>query len=153
MTCTSSSRGSSKNQSSLGGNVPIYESWCVQCHSIKEWYAKHFTEVTENPFCDCGEPMVRVASRFGVVFTGAITTKYNDNRTASNANQEGHWAYRIKSSKSGHPEPVWIDSFAAQRDFCREEKLVNPKDLPNMEADSEGKFRSNAGVGLPGCWT
>jgi predicted nucleic acid-binding Zn ribbon protein len=132
--------------------VPVYESYCRSCHSIKEWYAKHFTDVAENPFCDCGEPMVRVASRFGVVFSGTITTKYNDNRGVDSAHQEGHWAYRVKSSKSGHPEPVFIETFQQQREFCKEEGLVNPKDLPNMEADSEGKFRSNAGMGMPGVW-
>ena len=131
--------------------MPVYESYCQVCHKVKEWYAKHFTDIGENPFCDCGEPMVRVASRFGVIFRGTITTKYND-KSAENYHREGHWGYRVKSSKSGHPEPVWIETFQDQKQFCKDEGLVNPKDLPNMEADSEGRFRSNAGVGMPGTW-
>lgn len=131
--------------------MPIYESYCRECTRIKEWYSGHFADIHENPFCECGEPMIRVASRFGVIFTGAITTKYND-RSAENYHQEGHWAYRVKSSKTGHPEPVWIESFQQQKEFCKQEGLVNPSELPKMEADSEGKFRSNAGVGMPGTW-
>lgn len=133
--------------------MPIYESYCQRCQRTQEWYAKHFVEITENPFCDqCGDPMLRGASRFGVVFSGPITKKYNDNMKADSYHQEGHWAYRIKSSKDGNPEPVYIETFQQQKEFCRAEGLVNPKDLPNMEADSEGKFRSNAGVGMPGTW-
>lgn len=133
--------------------MPVYESYCEDCKRVEEWYAKHFVDIDQNPFCAvCGAPMRRVASAFSVVFTGPITKKYNDNMRADNYNQEGHWAYRVKSSKSGNPEPVYIETFQQQKEFCREEGLVNPKDLPNMEADSEGKFRSNAGVGMPGCW-
>ncbi len=132
--------------------MPVYESYCDDCTRIKEWYAKHFVDIHENPPCEqCGGPTKRLLSRFGVVFTGALSKKYNDPKVEK-YDQEGHWAYRVKSSVSGHPEPVYIDSFQAQREFCKAEGLANPKDLPNMEADSDGRFRSNAGVGMPGAW-
>ncbi len=133
--------------------MPIYESYCRGCGHIQEWYSKRFSEITENPDCDkCGQTMIRIASSFSVVFTGAITTKYND-PTAENYHKEGHWAYRIRSSKSGNPEPVWIETFQQQKEFCKEEGLVNPKELPNMDAHPDGRITTTTGAGMPGCWT
>lgn len=135
--------------------MPIYEERCQnrECRRAgyqKEHYVPHYTEVTDA--CPhCGRPMARMASRFGVVFTGPITAKYNDPK-AENPHQEGHWAYRVRSSSTGHPEPVFIESFEQQRAFCKEEGLVNPKDVPNLDASPDGKLATNAGCGMPGAW-
>jgi hypothetical protein len=84
------------------------------------------------------------------VWTGEITTKYND-KNADGYHQEGHWAYRVRSSMSGEPEPVWIDTFQKQKEFCKQEGLVNPKDLPtHADVSDDGKrLRSR---GMPGAW-
>lgn len=94
-------------------------------------------------------------SAFAVVFTGALSaSKYNQDVKGGLPEQrhmDGHWAWRRRSSKSGQPEPVWIDNFATQAQFCKEEGLVNPRDLPsNLEAGADGKSISTRG--MPGCW-
>ncbi len=129
--------------------MPIYESYCGPCGVRFEWFSKSFTE--DNPPCgDCGNQTVRLISPFAIVFTGAITTRYND-KSKENGEIEGHWAYRVRSSISGQPEAVWIDSWQKQKDFCREEGLINPKELPtNAEVSTDGKKLQSAG--MPGAW-
>lgn len=133
--------------------MPLYETVCRErtCSEygrVIEYYSHAQTD--KDPPCQvCGQDRSRVISTFGIVFTGAFSAKYNDIKK-ENAWQEGHWAWR-KKTKSGNPEPVWIDSFDAQRDFCKSEGLVNPKDVPTYaEVDSEGKKMSSAG--MPGTW-
>jgi hypothetical protein len=88
-------------------------------------------------------------SAFQVVFTGPITARYND-RTKENAHEEGHWAYR-KNTLSGKPEPCFIDTFEAQREFVKSEGLANPKEFGNnFEVGDDGKTVKNS-CGMPGC--
>lgn len=133
--------------------MPLYESACASNVCVEfarpvEWRAS--TWETPDPSCvECGGPTKRMISQFGIVFTGPLTAKYNDPK-ADNAHQEGHYAWRTKNTKDGKPEMVWIDSFDAQREHCRSEGLVNPKDLGPGEVGGDGKTLSTRG--MPGCW-
>ena len=134
--------------------MPLYESSCQNpgCEGYGrrvEWFS-HVMTLSERPCPICGQTMTRLPSRFSVVWTGAIVTKYND-RSLEGGYKEGHWAWRVRSSRSGHPEPVWIDTFQKQAEFCKEEKLINPKELPtNAQVSSDGmKLESS---GMPGQW-
>jgi predicted nucleic acid-binding Zn ribbon protein len=133
--------------------MPIFENMCRQegCEAAGdpfEWYAA--TRDKPDPICArCGSSTVRLISSFAVVFTGAITKKYNDPKL-ENYHQEGHTAWRRRSSKSGKPEPVRIETFEDQRRFCKEEGLVDPRETGPLEAAADG--RTSSSRGLPGCW-
>lgn len=89
-------------------------------------------------------------SRFAVVFTGIISARYND-RGIPGEHQEGHWAFRKKSSRDGNPEPVFINDWQGQREFCRAEGLALPKEFGrNFEVSEDGRTVKNS-VGMPGC--
>lgn len=129
--------------------MPIYENWCPACSVRREFFSHRVTE--ENPPCEsCGGTTGRIISSFQIIWTGPLTAKYNDPKLEG-AEREGHWAWRRRSSLSGNPEPVYIDSFQKQTEFCKEEGLINPKDLPrNLEVSADGKSASSRG--LPGQW-
>jgi hypothetical protein len=117
--------------------LPIYESICDTCRKAIEWIGKY--EQAE-PFCECGKQMRRAPSRFGIVWTGPLTTKYN-NKKLEYAHVEEHTAYRIKSSRSGKPEPVRITNWQERREFMKAEGLVGVEDLGDkFEASSTGKM-------------
>lgn len=133
--------------------MPIFEKACVNpgCAAYRhvvEYYSHRATE--QDPPCSvCSSDCKRILSRFRVVFTGAFGTKYNDTKKEGSW-QEGHWVWRRKT-KSGNPEPEYLTGFEQQRQYCRDEGLVNPKDVPAYsEIDSEGKKVSSAG--MPGTW-
>lgn len=133
--------------------MPVYEhacsaSTCVRYAMVTENYFSRST--AEMPQCAaCGNREVKLISNFGVVFTGPLTAKYNE-RGSENPHQEGHWAFK-KNTKDGIPKPVWISDFDAQRRFCKEEGLVNPKDIPtHAEVSDDGKKLNSRG--MPGCW-
>jgi putative FmdB family regulatory protein len=130
--------------------MPLFEFFCDKDGSVNEHYLSSHDK--PNPPCDhCGGETMRVISGFNVVFTGPITKKYND-PNADNAHVEGHWSWETKGpgGEKIKPRPVFIDSFQAQREFCRREGLVNPKDIGPVEVGSDGK--SSSSRGMPGCW-
>lgn len=129
--------------------MPLFESICGKCGEMREYYVPHW--YSPDPEC-CGEQTKRLVSEFGVVFTGVLSaSKYNDPKL-ERAHQGPHWGWRRRSSKSGKPEPVYIETFEDQKKFCKEEGLVNPKDIGNIEATSDGKFNSSTGRGTRGQW-
>jgi hypothetical protein len=89
-------------------------------------------------------------STFGIVFTGAITKKYNDPR-ADNAHEEGHWTYATRNDDGSKcaPKPVFISTFQEQAEHCKRERVMNPREIGPVEVSSDGKKFSS--VGLPGC--
>ena len=134
--------------------MPIYctrctDESCPASETVEERYYGHVT--LDDPPCSiCGAPRRRIPAQFRVIWTGPITTRYNDKR-AEGADQEGHWAWRVRSAKGKAPEPVRIETFDDQRRFCKEEGLVNPKDIPtNAQISSDGKKLSSRG--MPGQW-
>jgi len=134
--------------------MPLLEAIC-DCSSCSirgkpvEHFYHHFDD-TPLPCAECGSPTRRIASRFGVIWTGPISARYND-RDSANAHQEGHWAWRRRSSKSGKPEPIFLNDWQQQKEFCKEEGLANPREMPrNFEIAADGKTVKSS-VGMPGC--
>ena len=137
--------------------MPLYDlmcdnDQCQQRHQVVERYLRH--PDSENPECElCHHPMIRLPSRVNIVFTGQFSARYNDKKR-ENAHAEGHWAMRVKSTTrpDKKPEPVWIDNFQTQKEFCKAEGLVNPKDLPaSVRISKDGRsFESSSG--MPGQW-
>lgn len=134
--------------------MPIFESFCPnpdcpKCGVVSERYESRYTDA--DPLCpECSGQQCRKVSQSHVVFTGPITSRYKD-KSLEGAGRDGHWAWRRKSSKSGNPEPVFIDSFETQRQYCKDEGLINPKDVGPTMMGSDGKLLSS--TGLPGSWT
>jgi len=120
-----------------------------ECPNFQE--APSMTADSEFNCYTCGRPMELVAYPLKTVFTGVITARYN-NPQAENAHQDGHYAWRRKSSTlpGGKPQPVFIENFDQQREFCKAEGLANPKDMPtNFEVSSDGRTVLNT-RGMPG---
>jgi len=113
--------------------VPIYDFLCSSqgCEHHKKPFEKYlYRRDSDNPRCPlCGSETSRAVSRFGIVWTGYITKKYNDPGYA-HSDREGHIAWRVRSSKTGKPEPVRIETFEQQRRFVKGEGLYNPTELP-----------------------
>lgn len=137
--------------------MPVYESACTtaECQSRGtpiEWYTGDRSK--PDPNCgDCGQPMRRMISPFGVVFTGPITGKYLDHKAEVKGEDGSHWAWETKGpdgQKLANPRPVRIETFQDQRDFCRREGLVDPSSIGPAEIHADGRGVSTRG--LPGCW-
>jgi hypothetical protein len=72
-------------------------------------------------------------------FSGAIGSRYLDRGLeGGQAKDGGHWAWK-KNTISGKPEPVYIETFQQQRDYCRSEGLVMPGDTSPGFISSDGK--------------
>lgn len=130
--------------------MPIYEYTCHEEKCSEVGITKdHYQKMRDNPPPNCpacGKPMDKNAiSMFAVCWARPLSAY--DSSTAQNKGQDAHVAYRVRSSSTGNPEPVVIDSIQAQRDFCREEGLRNPSDLnPNAEINENGTKMQTAGT-------
>jgi predicted nucleic acid-binding Zn ribbon protein len=130
--------------------MPVREFGCEGCHKIEEHFRHRVDDMTA-PEC-CGKPMRQLISRFGIVWTGHIS-KYNDpTKDRTNQTEDGsHWVWRVRSSRSGHPERIRLTSIAEQKAYCKEEGLILPSDCnPNADISSDGHKLSSQG--MPGCW-
>lgn len=134
--------------------MPVYESCCpdTECKSRGrrvEWYAAKST--SPDPSCqECGHLMQRLVSSFGVIWSRPFSY-YND-KAKDNSQMDEHTVWRKRSTRraDGKPEICTISTFKEQADYCREEKLVNPRDLPsNAEPSRDGMKLTSAG--MPGC--
>jgi predicted nucleic acid-binding Zn ribbon protein len=133
--------------------MPIYESWCTneKCTKYQDPVERYYprSDTPLKPCEACGSESRRLLSRFGIVFTGVLSgTKYKE-KGMDDYGQDGHWVW-TKKTPDGKPKPVFIETFDQQRDFCKQEGLVNPKDIGPVEGGSDGKKSSSQG--LPGCW-
>jgi putative FmdB family regulatory protein len=129
--------------------MPIFEFFCEGCRRYKESYLSRST--SPDPACEsCGKPMSRLISSFSVIFTGALTARYNDPK-CENPYQEGFWAHRVKSSSSGAPEATFIDTWEKRREYMKEEGLIGHEDIGPVDPSSDGKW-SNTRTGRPGTW-
>jgi hypothetical protein len=136
--------------------VPLFDhvcdsTECVRRGEIEEHYFRHASD--PEPLCaSCGVPQRRLLSLVNPVFVGEITARYND-KSSEKPHEEGHWAYRKRSTRNadGSPERVRISTWQQQKEYCKAEGLVNPKELPsNVSMGADGKsMKSN---GLPGQW-
>jgi len=129
--------------------MPIIEYHCAGCNEVQEQFLHAVPD--EAPACvACNGPRIRLASRFGIIFTGPLTARYNDPKR-ENAHQEGFWAYRKRSSVSGQEERIRIETHQELRDFCDAEGLVHPSELPrNATISADGRTISSKG--MPGQW-
>lgn len=130
--------------------MPVYDFECRSCHVRSESYLPKWD--APDPACErCGAAQERLFSRFGVVFTGVITaSKYKDPKR-EDAHTDGVWCYRRRSSLSGQPEPVYLETHQELREFCKAEGLYDPSEVPrNMEIGADGKTLSS--TGMPGQW-
>ena len=94
---------------------------------------------------DCGEPMTQLFSPFGIVFTGVLSgTKYKES-SLNGYGQDGHWAWE-KATDHSPAKPVFIETFQQQKEFCKRNGLVNPKEVGRLEAGSDGKSLSTSGL-------
>lgn len=138
--------------------MPIFETACPETSCSKyavpvEHYYAHSTDV-DAPCEQCGGPTRRLVSGFNSPLMGVISASKYADRTipGPEAFQDGHIAWRRKTL-SGKPEPVYIDTFEKQREFCKSEGLRNPSECPRaMSPDEGGKGVVNT-QGMPGCWT
>jgi putative FmdB family regulatory protein len=127
--------------------MPMYEYLCKSCGTVEEQYAKMGATPPDCPVC-LG-PREQLFSRFAAPFSGSFH-KYADPRR-ENAHMEGWWAYRKVSSISGQPEPVWLDTPQAVREFNKAEGLADPTEVPtNSTVSADG--RKIVSDGMPGQW-
>lgn len=130
--------------------MPIRDFKCRACGNFDEdRYLPKWN--SPDPLCPvCGGEQEQLVGRFGVVFSGPLSAKYMDSKREY-AHLEGYWAYKRKSSISGHPEPVFIDSWQAARDFNKAEGLSAPGEVPkNSTISADGKRILSDG--FPGQW-
>lgn len=116
--------------------MPLYEVICTNqscphCGQLVEAFYPSMVDSWEVPCQECGALAKRMPSRFGTVWLGSP----NDQRYKIHKGRPEYWndyhiAYRVRSSKSGKPEPVVITSWEEQKRFCKEEGLYNPRELP-----------------------
>lgn len=130
--------------------MPMFEFGCVACGGYQERYLPRAS--SPNPTCEdpaCGGETQRLISGFAITFTGIMYgSKYND-KTKEFAHQDGHWVTE-KKTVDGKPRPRFLETFQDQAQYCKQEGLVNPKDLPT-NAESTGD-RHLSGRGMPGAW-
>lgn len=124
--------------------MPLFESSCISqscplAGQVTEWLGKY---EDPEPLCTCGTPMTRLVSRFGVIWTGALTSKYVDRSLEGGHGDGGHWAYRTKNTASGKPEPVYIETFQQQREYCKAEGLGLPSDTDFAMISDDGRSTS-----------
>lgn len=136
--------------------MPVYEHSCTADGCELQGYVleryEHHAVSTDPPCAACGGPTVRIVSSFGVVFTGPITRKYMDTkREIPDKKGDGaHWVWE-KKTPDGKPRPRLITTWSEQRDYCKQEGLALPSDMPtNATMSEDGKTLQSRG--MPGQW-
>lgn len=108
-----------------------------------DWYASN--RDLPNPLCkSCNTPLERQVSRFATAFSGDITARYNDKRLEG-AHADGHWAWE-KNTPDGKPRQRFIKTFQDQREYCKQEGLVNPNELGDGQMSADGRKLETAGM-------
>ena len=128
--------------------MPILEGRCPSCGFRTEHFYHHADDVI---YCDaCGSVAERMASRFAVVFSGVIGSKYKD-KNGPGGYKDGTWAWDKDIPEIGQKAgPRYLETFQDQKEYCKRNKLINPKDLGPVEVGSDGKSVSTRG--LPGSY-
>lgn len=128
--------------------MPSFDFKCSKCGSISEHYIP--TLSSPNPSCDnCGSDTERLPPLFGIVWCRDLC-EYDDPRMEG-AGAPTHTVWRVRSTRrpDGSPEPVQIRTPKEQADYCKEEGLYNPKELPSVSYISKDGKRMS-GRGMPG---
>jgi hypothetical protein len=99
----------------------------------------------------CGEATSRIFHAPGVIWSKSLV-EYNDPRKENAGRDQkngGYWVNRTKSwgaEADGKPRQEFITTPAQQAAYCREEGLINPRDIPNnlsVTADGMGWETAN----------
>ena len=103
----------------------------------------------EQLHCECGAVLELAVFPISVVFTGVLTARYNDPHL-ENAHRDGHVAWE-RDPVTKKPRPVRIDTWDAQRSYCKRNGLANPKDFGhNFDVAEDGRTVKSS-MGMPGC--
>ena len=100
--------------------MPMLQFQC--CGEIEEEFLHPSEAKTKRPVCpECGKLMDQIFAGAPAVVWARPMSYYNDKKLAG-ADLDSHVAYKVRSTtrKDGRPEPVVIDSFAKQKQFCKE---------------------------------
>lgn len=124
--------------------MPKYASVCKECGMEFEWDSPRMTAGSKD--CpQCHGATERLFFPVAAIWTKSLSA-YGDPRKETFAKDDkagGHWTFEKNSAaaiEAGKPLPVFIDTPQAQREYCKREGLMNPKDLPsNLTVDSSGK--------------
>lgn len=129
--------------------MPMKEFRCEVCQETEELFLWHWDDPV--PVCfHCGRPRTEIFSGFAVPFSGSVH-KYMDSKREG-GDRDGFWAYKRQSSISGQPEPIWLDTMQAVREFNKAEGLAAPGEVPTYATISaDGKRIMSAG--MPGQWS
>ncbi len=131
--------------------MPTYASYCRACEREFEWTSARMT--TFDPACvECGGPTERGYFPIAAIWTRGISD-YGDKRGETyrkDIQAGGHWTFEKNSDaaqSAGRPLPVLIRTQQDQNDYCRREKLINPKDLPsNLSVAADGASYEKANL-------
>lgn len=112
-----------------------YSSNCFVCETSFDWTSPVMT--TADPACPtCGGPTSRQYHPVAAIWSKSLSS-YGDRSKETFAKDDkagGHWTFEKSSAEAvekGRPIPVFLDSPQKQREYCKREGLVNPKDLPS----------------------
>jgi hypothetical protein len=125
--------------------MPIFESVCESENCdlrglIVDDFYRHYDDPAK--LCEwCGQCRTRLPSTFASPFMGEMSRRYVDKSLDDGHREDlGHWMWRTKSSVSGKPEPVYVDTWQKQAEICRAEGLANPRDFDtNTEVSEDGR--------------
>jgi putative FmdB family regulatory protein len=129
--------------------MPVRDFECLACSAIEEDVFMRRADDPPPPCPSCGSQRKQLVSKFAVPFSGSLR-KYSDpNREGGRI--DGFWSYRKRSSISGQPEPVFLDSMQAVCEFNKAEGLSAPGEVPtNSTVTADGKRILSDG--MPGQW-
>lgn len=131
--------------------MAIRETWCengacpMYHEPVEHFY--HASQLEDSPCESCGGQPSRLISTFAAPWTGDLTRFIDPGCDMHNMRGGGHVQWRVKSSRlaDGSPERVMIENRQQQREFCRDEGLIDPAEI-NHNHDGEGfdSFQSSS---------
>lgn len=109
---------------------------------------------THYPLCDsCGRTMDELAKAPSVIWTGSVGQRYRDKDKDGYHKPDGmvQWKRRgVDGKPLEKPQMVHLETFQDVSRFCKEEGLVDPREISRgAEVSEDGKKLSTAG--MPGC--
>lgn len=131
--------------------MPQYRSNCFKCDTSFDWQSPRMT--SEDPLCpECGGATERGYFPTAAIWTKGISDYGSKNLETYQKDQKagGHWTYERNSDaakEAGRPLPVFIQTVADQKSYCRREGLIPPTELPNnLSVASDGKSYETANI-------
>lgn len=133
--------------------MPLREEICTRpaCpgEGVVEERFYHSAALSPRPCEHCGGTMERLASRFGVVWTGPLTQRYRDRDKEGYHAPEGMDVWTRKST-GGKPKPLHLNDWSDVRRYCKAEGLADPREVGRNVAVSDDGKSLKSGMGEPG---